>query len=141
MDEITAFLKREKDAIKRNDYREFFISAYHELTTDQVKYLDQNIFPKALAHKSLEERKELSKKIMSGKLVAIDYILMRAVEEWKEDEGAETMSTGAFIESHIHNYLGMDRRFWQTTLRANEKEFGIDISPDSYGIEIISIEV
>ena len=141
MDEITAFLKREEHAIKANDYYEFFVSAYHELTTDQVKYLDHHTFPKALARKPLEERKELSKKIMTGKLSAIDYILMRAVEGWKEDEGAEAMSTGAFIESHIHNYLGMDIRFWKTRLRANEKEFDIDITPDNYGVEIISIEV
>ena len=141
MDEITAFLKREEHAIKANHYYQFFVSAYHELTTDQVKYLDQTTFPKALAHKPLEEREELSKKIMSGKLAAIDYILIRAVEGWKEDEGAETMSTGAFIESHIHNLLGMDNRFWKTRLRANEKELDIDISPDNYGVETISLEV
>ena len=141
MDELTRFLKNNKECILANDYFEFFISAYHELNTDQVKFIDQTILPKALARKSIEEREDIGKHIMSGKLEAIDFILVKAVEGWKEDEGAETMSTGAFIESHIHNYLGMDRRFWQTRLRANEKELDIDISPDSYGIESISIEV
>lgn len=141
MDEITTFIKSQERTIKSNDYNEFFINAYNELTTDQVKHLDQVIFPKALSHKSIEEKEELSKKIITGKLSAIDYILMRAVEGWKEDEGAEEMSTGAFIESHIHNFLGMNIQFWKTRLRANEKEFNINITPDNYGIEIISIEV
>ena len=141
MDEITTFLKSQEHTIKSNDYFEFFLSAYHNLNTDQVKHLDQVIFPKALSHKSIEEREELTKKIITGKLSAIDYILMREVEGWKEDEGAEEMSTGAFIESHIHNFLGMNIQFWKTRLRANEKEFDINITRDSYGIEIISIEV
>jgi hypothetical protein len=140
MDELTTFLKSQEYAIKSNDYNQFFIIAYNELTTDQVKHLDQVIFPKALSHKSEEERTELSKKIITGKLSAIDYILMRAVEGWKEDEGAEEMSIGAFIESHIHNFLGMNLPFWKTRLRAQEKEFDIDITPDNYGIETIKVK-
>ena len=63
---------------------------------------------------------------MNDLINVIDYILMRAVEEWKEDEGAEEMSLGAFIESHIHNFLGMGAQFWRVRLRANEKEFDIN---------------
>lgn len=141
MDKITTFLKSQEREIKSNDYFEFFLSAYHNLNTDQVKYIQDIIFPKALNRKPLEEKEELSKKIMTDLVGAIDYVLMRAVEEWKEDEGAEEMSTGAFIESHIHNFLGMGEQFWRTRLRANKKEFDIKLRPDNYGIETISIEV
>lgn len=137
MDELTRFLKNNKACILENDYFEFFISAYHELNTDQVKFIDQTILPKALARKSIEEREDISKHIMSGKLEAIDFILVKAVEGWKEDEGAEAMSVGAFVESHIHNFLGMGAQFWRTRLRAQEKELDITLRPDSYGIEII----
>lgn len=140
MDKITTFIKSQEHCIKSNDYFEFFLNAYHNLNTDQVKYIQDTIFSKALNRKSLEEKEELSKKIMTDLVGAIDYVLMRAVEGWKEDEDAEEMSTGAFIESHIHNFLGMNIQFWKTRLRANEKEFNINIVPDNYGIEIISIE-
>lgn len=139
MDEITTFLKSQEHSIKSNDYFEFFLSAYHNLNTDQVKYIRNTIFPKALNRKPLEEKEELSKKIMTDLVGVIDYALMRAVEGWKEDEGAEEMSTGAFIESHIHNFLGMEERFWRTRLRANEKEFDIKLRPDNYGVEIIKV--
>ncbi len=140
MDEIMTFIKNQKSVIKSNDYFEFFLNAYNDLNTDQVKYIQDTIFPKALNRKPLEQKEELSRKIMTGLVEVTDYVLTMAIEDWKENEEAEEMSIGAFIESHIHNFLGMGQAFWRTRLRANEKEFDILLRPDNYGIEIIKVK-
>lgn len=96
------------------------------------------MLPKFLGKLSKEARERIAKDIMSSKINVIAYVLMRAVEEWKDDTNEGEISVGAFLETYVHNYLSMGESFWRTILHQEANELDISFFRDEYGIECIS---
>jgi hypothetical protein len=134
--ETAEFLKAMEPVIKRGYWYEFYLSAYQDTTSAVCNQLEQVVFPNLFNKMPEEQRISISEKMREQKLAVMEYILLRAVEQWKED-GCEQLSKGAFIRTYIHNYLGSMERLWISIFRDNSDDLGVILELDNYGVEMV----
>ena len=109
--EVKNYFEEHISALDRDDWFEFIINAYQDLKSEEFNQL-------------LEVLKAIEPKFEDKVEPSLMYVITRAIEEYEEDWGANSMVTiKQFLNRYMRSFFTFDIQYLERYIIANEKEW------------------
>ena len=108
---VKSYFEEHISALDRDDWFEFIINAYQDLKSEEFNQL-------------LEVLKAIEPKFEDKVEPSLMYVITRAIEEYEEDWGANSMVTiKQFLNRYMRSFFTFDIQYLENYIIANEKEW------------------
>ena len=109
--EVKNYFEEHISALDRDDWFEFIINAYQDLKSEEFNQL-------------LEVLKAIEPKFEDKVEPSLMYVITRAIEEYEEDWGANSMVTiKQFLNRYMRSFFTFDIQYLERYIIANAKEW------------------